>query len=762
MNNDKNKEKIYFPIVGMHCVSCSKLIEKGLKKTPGVFSASVNYASELATLEIDRNKTNDASLIKTVSDLGYKAIITGVGKSKDSGEVKEKEKIKELRKLKVKVGVSLAISVLVLMGSFTDIFLPLKNPYMIMILASIVQFWAGREFYLATISGLKNRSANMDTLIATGTFVAYFYSLFSLFFPDYFSKLSSVNAMYFDTSVVIITLILLGRYLEAKAKLHTSDAIKKLLSLQAKTARVLRTKTNLRYKLSNFRKNDEYIEVDIPLSEVEVDDIVRVRPGEKIPVDGIIIDGISSVDESMVTGESIPVDKAIGDKVIGATINRQGSFYFKASNVGKETFLSQIIEMVAQAQSTHAPIQRLADTISSYFVPIILILAVLTFVVWFDLGFFNHAFTNAISVLVVACPCALGLATPTAIMVGTGRGAEMGILVKNAESLEVANKISDIIFDKTGTLTEGKPKVTDIYINKKSVMKNEKDLLSIAASLEKGSEHSLADAIVKIAEERKLKLLKTFNFKAVPGYGISGEVNGVRYFLGNKKFMKRNKIELETASESIAKFEKEGKTLVFLAEKSLMGLIAISDEVKPGVKQTISKLKNLGIKLFMITGDNIQTAKAVSSAIGITNVRAEVLPNEKADEVKKIKKMGERGTVAFVGDGINDAPALAVADVGIAMGTGTDVAIEASGITLLNTQIESVYTAINLSKKTVRVIKENLFWAFGYNVILIPVAMGVLYPFFGVLFKPEMAAFAMAASSISVVTNSLRLKAIKI
>ncbi|KKQ53138.1 MAG: Cation-transporting ATPase [Candidatus Woesebacteria bacterium GW2011_GWB1_39_10b] len=810
MNHEPNNEftKRSFPIIGMHCASCAKLIERKLAGTPGVLSASVNYGSEQASVDVDPTVTDD-QLAKSVEEAGYKALIIQKSKIKNQKSIedlKEEEKRKELRNLKTKVLISSILSVLIFAGSFPEwlFFIPrlLSDPFILLLLTLPVQFWAGWQFYQATWSGLKNRTASMDTLIAIGTSAAFGYSFTSVLFGGH---------MYFDTAAIIITLILLGRFLEAKAKAHTSDAIKKLLGLQAKTARVLRTMNNeLTNQLTKaigslfMVHGKKYFEVDIPIEEVKVGDLIRVRPGEKIPTDGVIVEGSSSIDESMVTGESIPVEKMKGDTVIGATINKSGSFIFEATKVGADTMLAQIVKMVTEAQSSRAPIQRLVDLISSYFVPVVLIIAVATFVVWYDFGTFSQALTNLIAVLIIACPCAMGLATPTAIMVGTGRGAEKGILIKDAESLEIANKVEITIFDKTGTLTEGKPTVTDIIEvhrssfmvhgksrNSKLTMNNEltnHELLKIAASLEKGSEHALGEAILKKAEEEKIVFKNVESFSAVPGHGIEGNIDGKKYFLGNRALMEKEGVEYKNSEDQIAKLEEEGKTVMLLATASkLLGLIAVADTLKEGVPEVVETLEEKGIEVWMITGDNERTAKAIAKEAGIKNVLASVLPDQKAEKVKKLKVHGsgfivssrakegsktmnneltnqltKRRTVAFVGDGINDAPALAASDVGIAMGTGTDVAIESAGITLLNRDIRSVLTALNLSRVTLSVIKQNLFWAFGYNVILIPVAMGVLYPFFGWLLNPALAAFAMAASSISVVTNSLRLKKVKI
>jgi len=606
--------------------------------------------------------------------------------------------------------------------------------WMLLLLTLPVQFWAGRDFYLATWSGLKNRAASMDTLITIGTTAAFGYSLALTLFPSQMIALGFAQTLYYDVASVVVTLILLGRLLEAKAKSHTGDAIKKLLGLSAKTARVVRGST----------------EIDIPIGEVAAGDIIRVRPGEKIPVDGKITQGFSSIDESMITGESLPVEKKAGDTVIGATINKTGTFLFVATKVGNATMLSQIIRMVAEAQSSRAPIARLADTVSSYFVPIVLMLATATFIVWFDTGTFIQAFTNMIAVLIIACPCAMGLATPTAIMVGTGKGAEHGILIKNAESLEVANKIKVAVFDKTGTLTTGTPVVTDVA----PVNGSQQTLLTLAASLEQGSEHALAEAIVRKAKESAVKLTEVKKFAAIAGYGISGVANKQQLYFGNRLLMAREKIPLTMEEKNIEMLEHQGKTVMFLAaNKKLLGIIAVADTLKPEAKETVERLEHIGVTVWMVTGDNERTASAIAKQAGISHVLAGVLPHEKADKIRSLKE--NKQVVAFVGDGINDAPALAAADVGIAMGTGTDVAIESAGITLLNKNLTSVISAIKLSRATLSIIKQNLFWAFGYNIILIPAAMG------GFL-NPALAAFAMAASSVSVVSNSLRLKTAKL
>jgi Cu+-exporting ATPase len=738
----------------MHCASCAKLIEKKLVNTPGVVSASVNYGSEQASVEYDDMAVDVAKLADAVSATGYKAIIAEKSQDKSVDKLKEEEKVKELKSLKVKVVYSVVFATIIFLGSFPEWFpfIPsiLNDPWLLFIFSSVIQFWAGKDFYLATWSGLKNRTASMDTLIVMGTSAAYFYSVLGLFVPWLFETLAIPMAMYFDTSAVIITLILLGRYLEAKAKAHTSDAIKKLLELQAKTARVVRGGE----------------EVDIPIEEVKEGDILRVRPGEKIPVDGVITQGSSSIDESMVTGESLPVEKQVGDKVIGSTVNKTGSFLFRATGVGEDTMLAHIVKMVAQAQSSKAPIQKLADVVSSYFVPIVLILAVVTFVAWYVFGTFGLAFSNMIAVLVIACPCALGLATPTAIMVGTGKGAEHGILIKDAESLETANKIKTIVFDKTGTLTQGTPVVTDIETTSNGdtqlADQDKTNVLQIAASLERGSEHPLAEAILAKAQEFGVDFIDVENFEALSGKGIVGKIGSSKWYLGNRVLMEANEVDYSAYNHKVETLENEGKTVVLLAsDGKVEGLVAVADTLKPTAKETVDLLKNKGIEVWMITGDNNRTAKAIADKLEIKNVLADVLPADKSDKINSLKSE-KKSVVAFAGDGINDAPALATADVGIAMGTGTDVAIESSSITLLSRDLRSVVSAIKLSKSTLNIIKENLFWAFGYNVVLIPVAMGALYPYFKILIDPAWAAFAMAASSISVVGNSLRLKRVKI
>lgn len=734
-----------FSVKGMHCASCVRVLERALKKVDGVSDASVNLANEKATVICDTHVVSDANLSAAVAGVGYIAML---GKELKTEEEQKVETKKELRLLLARIILSLVVGALIMWGTLfctkeTPIFL--VSLYGQLLLAIPVQFWAGFPFYKSAIAALRNRTANMDTLVALGTSVAFGYSAIMTLNLDLLNGQPVERMPVFDVAPIIIGLVLLGRFIEARAKVSTSDAIKKLLGLQAKTARVIRNGK----------------EIDIPISEVMVGDTVRVRPGEKLPVDGIILTGESTIDESMLTGESLPVEKAKGDLVVGATANKHGSFTYKATKVGQATMLAQIIRLVQQAQSSKAPIQRIVDTVSSYFVPIVIMLAIATFVIWYDFGqppAFMFALFNAIAVLIIACPCAMGLATPTAIIVGTGKGAEHGILIKDAQSLEIANKITTVVFDKTGTLTKGRPEVTDVIeLNKLS----QTEILVLIASLEKGSEHALADAIVNEAEAKQVRLHEVTKFKAIPGHGVEGIVNKKHLMFGNRRMMKREDISLGQIESQIAELETQGKTVMILtANKKLSALIAVADTVKESAKTGVQALHKMGIEVVMLTGDNERTAKVIAQKLGINNVIAGVLPDQKVSEIKKLQAHGAK--VAMVGDGINDAPALAAADIGIAMGSGTDIAIDAADITLINKNLTSVASAITLSKKTMRTIKQNLFWAFGYNVILIPVAMGVLHPFFGIILSPIYASIAMAGSSISVVLNSLLLKRLKL
>ncbi len=725
-----------YPIKGMHCASCVQVIEKSLTRTPGVNSAVVNLATEQATVTYDADVCNEDHISSAVNRVGYTI---------DS----QPDKAKELKQLKKKVIVSLSLGLLIVWGSFPGLIQTapewLKLFWVQLLLATPVQFWAGWDYYRATIPALKHRTANMDTLVALGTTVAYLYSAFVTFFPGAIMNLGLEVMPYFDVAAIVIGLILLGRYFEAKAKGQTSEAIKKLIGLQAKTARVIR--------------NGQ--EIDIPIQEVRVGDVIRVRPGEKIPVDGTIIEGESSIDESMITGESIPVDKHAGDMVVGATMNKTGTFIYNASRIGEDTMLAHIIRLVQEAQGSKAPIQRVADTISSYFVPVVIMLAIATFATWYIFGpnpVLLFALLNMVAVLIIACPCAMGLATPTAIMVGTGLGAQKGILIKDAESLETAHKVNVIVFDKTGTLTNGKPEVTDIIpLNKMSMH----ELLTLASSIETGSEHSLAEAIVRRAKDERINSMPVRQFKAIAGHGVEGKIDHKHIYFGNRRLMLQKHIPLDTTVKLVEQLEHDGKTVMMLGvNNALAGLIAVADTVKDSAKDAVKALHKKNIEVVMITGDNTRTAQAIASKLGITRILAEVLPDQKEAEIKKLQAEGN--VVAMVGDGINDAPALATADVGIAMGSGTDVAIEAADITLINKNLLSVSSAIELSRKTMNTIKMNLFWAFGYNVLLIPVAMGALYPFFGLLLNPIFASVAMATSSISVVSNSLLLKRVNL
>jgi Cu+-exporting ATPase len=757
-------KKTTFTVAGMTCASCASHVEKALKSVDGVILASVNLASEKATVEYDAGKAGVADFKKAVEGAGY-----GVGAEVTTEGVTEPEGVmapvrKEIRALRNKLFFAGIIGVYMLLTAISELsggWLPslFSNHYLLWVLATPVQFWAGWQFYRGMWGALKHKTANMNTLIAVGTSAAYLYSVASILFPSFFAAGGREADVYCDTAVVIVTLILLGRFLEARAKGQTSEAIKKLISMQAKTARVVR----------------DGMESDIPIDDVIVGDVIIVRPGEKVPVDGIIEEGYSSVDESMVTGESMPVEKQVGDEVIGATMNKTGSFRFKATKVGKDTTLAQIIRMVEEAQGSKAPIQRLADIIAAYFVPAVITVATITFILWYFWGpspALTFALLNFVAVLIIACPCALGLATPTAIMVGTGKGAENGVLIRSGEALETAHKLKAIILDKTGTLTRGQPVVTDIVAASGFT---EEELLTLAASAEQGSEHPLGESIVRAAKERNLSLATAAEFNAIPGYGIEARINERNVLLGNLELMQDNKLSLDGLEEKATRLSSEGKTPVFLGvDGKAAGIIAVADTLKPHSMEAVSALHRLGLRVIMLTGDNQRTAEAIAGQVGINRVIAGVLPEHKAQEVRKLQEEGE--VVAMVGDGINDAPALAQADIGIAIGTGTDVAIEAADITLMRGDLRGVVTAISLSKRTMRTVKQNLFWAFAYNVALIPVAAGVLYFVFGQsgvplglrfflgdfgFLNPMLAAFAMAASSVTVVSNSLRLRTFK-
>ncbi len=747
--------EVVLPIRGMSCASCVQRIEQALLDVHGVVTASVNFATERASVTYLASVTQPADLQRAIEGAGYH--VPDMTAAPAAPDREQAAADAEIRLLRTKFLVGAVLSVPVLMGSFPDWFLwapaPLSDPYVLLVLTTPVQFWVGRQFHRGFWLSLKHRAADMNTLVSIGTNAAYLYSAALTLFPASIAPAGMGTMTYYDTAAILMTLIVMGRWLEAKAKGRTSEAIKKLMGLRAKTARVIRGD----------------LTQDIPIEEVRVGDLVLVRPGEKVPVDGIIREGQSALDESMLTGESLPVEKGPGDQVIGATINKMGSFKFEATRVGRETVLAQIVRLVEQAQGSKAPIQRLVDKIAGVFVPIVLVIAVLTFGIWLMLGgeqAFLLALSNFVAVLVIACPCALGLATPTSIMVGIGKGAEHGVLIKNAESLERAHQVNVIVFDKTGTLTMGRPVVTDIVpsstfkvqsMEPKPQPPTPDALLWLAASAEQGSEHPLGQAIIDHAKAKGLDLAEPQEFKAAPGHGIRAVVEGREILLGNRHLMQERGIDLHGMDAQAEALSGEGKTPMFVAsDAQLLGIVAVADVVKPHSKVAVAALHDLGIEVSMITGDTRRTAEAIAGQVGIDRVLAEVLPEHKALEVRRLQEQGK--LVAMVGDGINDAPALAQADVGVAIGTGTDVAMEAADITLIGGDLRSVVTALQLSRLTMRNIRQNLFWAFAYNVILIPVAAGILYPLFGMLLSPVLAGAAMALSSVTVVGNALRLR----
>jgi Cu+-exporting ATPase len=745
-------EKATLPIHGMSCASCVNKVEKALTGLEGVVQADVNFATERATVQYIPGAVSMGDLKKAVKEAGYEILDVERVEREDIVEREKQARQAEYRKLKRKfiLGTALVIPIFLLaywetLGLSKLYHLTREvNFYLQLLFETPVQFWVGLQFYVGAWKTAKHKSADMNTLIAVGTSAAFVYSVLATFFPQLFTAQGLAGEVYFDTAGAIIVLILLGRLLEARAKGQTSEAIKKLIGLQAKTARVVR----------NGR------ELDIPVEEVRIGDLVLVRPGEKIPVDGLLREGHSSVDESMVTGESIPVEKHVGDEVIGATINKTGTFTFEATKVGKDTMLAQIIRMVEEAQGSKPPIARLADIISSYFVPAVIGIAIVTFIIWYFWGpapALTYAVLNFVAVLIIACPCALGLATPTSIMVGTGKGAENGVLIRGGEALETAHKLNIVVMDKTGTLTKGEPSVTDIVEFSEY---RQEEILRFAASAEKGSEHPLGEAIVNRAKELNLPLESPQKFNAIPGHGIEATIDGRALLMGNAKLMKDRDLIMNGLEKKAEGLSNQGKTPMFVAiDQKPAGIIAVADTLKENSKEAVEALHEMGIEVAMMTGDNRRTAEAIARQIGIDRVLAEVLPEVKADEVKKLQAEGKK--VAMVGDGINDAPALAQADVGIAIGTGTDVAMESSDITLISGDLRGMLTAIALSKATIRNVKQNLFWAFIYNTTLIPIAAGILFPFFGILLNPIFAAAAMGLSSVTVVTNALRLRRFK-
>lgn len=735
-----------FKIEGMTCASCARAVERATRRLEGVASANVNLATEKLAITFEPSVLSVSDIKKAVKNAGYKAVEEDGGKSGDSNE-------KERRLLWRRFIISVIVTVPLLyisMGHMAGLPLPgfidpMMNPraYAItQLILTLPVVAAGYRYYIVGFKTLLKRSPNMDSLVAIGTGAAMVYGIYAIG-RIFMGDTDYAMNLYFESAAVILTLITLGKYFETVSKGKTSDAIKKLMGLAPKTATVI--------------KDDK--EVEIPVEEVMVGDIIIVRPGERIPVDGIVISGVTSVDESMLTGESIPVEKHEGDIVIGASLNKNGSIRYKATRVGKDTTLAQIIKLVEDAQGSKAPIAKLADIISGYFVPIVMILAVLSGLAWYVIGGESITFslTIFISVLVIACPCALGLATPTAIMVGTGKGAENGVLIKSGEALETAHKVDTVVLDKTGTITEGKPKVTDVIA---AGGISGETLVMLAASAEIGSEHPLGEAIVEHAKKIGLDIKDATEFKAIPGHGIEVTIEGRHVLLGNRKLMDDRNISLEELAEASDRLANEGKTPMYAAIDSMAaGIIAVADTVKATSKKAIETLHKMGIKVVMITGDNSRTAQAIARQVGIDRVLSEVLPEDKSNEIKKLQSEGSK--VAMVGDGINDAPALAQADIGIAIGSGTDVAMESADIVLMRSDLMDISKAIQLSRSTIRIIKQNLFWAFAYNTVGIPVAMGILHIFGGPLLNPMIAGAAMSLSSVSVVSNALRLKRFK-
>ncbi len=736
-------------LLGMRCAGCANSIESAIRSTPGVASSNVNFALEQVTVEYDAQKTNPITIQQTVEAIGYRAILPEEPNA-NVEDIESTVRLAEKRDLTRKVWLGGAIGAILVFGSLpmmTGLSIPLipdwlHNSWVQLILATPIQLWCGSSFYIGAWKAFKHHTATMDTLIALGTGAAFLYSIAVTLNPNFFIAQGLKPEVYYEAAVIVITLILLGKLFENRAKGETSEAIRKLMGLQPKTARLIR--------------NGQ--EIDVPIDEVQIDDVVLVRPGEKIPVDGEAIAGHSTVDESMVTGESIPVEKHIGDDVIGATLNKTGSLQIRAQRVGKDTVLAQIVQLVQQAQGSKAPIQRLADRVTGWFVPAVIAIAIGTFIIWFDvMGNLTLATMTAVGVLIIACPCALGLAAPTSIMVGTGKGAENGILIKDAGSLELAHKIQTIVLDKTGTLTQGQPAVTDFL----TVRGDDTDLLQMVATIERNSEHPLAEAIAQYAKQdakqQEIEIPNVTDFAAIAGSGVQAKVGDALVQVGTRRWMDELDIDTLALQEYQSAWELGGKTVAWIAiDSEVRGLIGIADKLKTSSYAAVSALQSMGIEVVMLTGDNRPTAEAIAREVGIKRVFAEVRPDQKASTIKTLQAEGK--IVAMVGDGINDAPALAQANVGIAIGTGTDVAIAASDITLISGDLQGIVTAIQLSRATIRNIQQNLFFAFIYNVAGIPIAAGILFPFFGWLLNPIVAGAAMAFSSVSVVTNALRLR----
>jgi Cu+-exporting ATPase len=725
-------EKTTLKIGGMTCATCVATIEKALKKLNGITDVNVNLGAEKAYVTYNPKITTISEMKRAIEDAGYQYLGRD-GEKKEDVEKRAREKDLREKRNRFIVGFAIGIPLMILM--YLPIHLPYFMPYVMLIVATPVFMYVSLPIFKAAYRALRNRNLNMDVMYSLGIGVAFLASVLGTF-----EIILSREFLFYETSVMLASFLTFGRYLEARAKGKTSEAIKKLMGLQPKTA-------------SLYRDGKE---IEVPIENVQINDVIIVKPGKKIPVDGIVIEGYSFVDESMITGEPIPTSKKKDDNVVGGTLNKNSVIKFKALKVGKDTVLSQIIKLVEEAQSSKPPVQRIADSVVRYFIPVVLVIAIVSFVVWYVFvgNTLLFALTRLISVLVIACPCALGLATPTAVTVGIGRGAELGVLIKNGEALEISEKLTTIVFDKTGTLTKGKPEVTDVF----ATGIEERELLKLVASVEKNSQHPLAEAIVKKAHDYNIELLKTEHFDTIEGKGVKARVGTKEVFVGNEIFLRENGISfIKEIEDKLAQFQNDGKSIVLIAfDKKIYGIVSIADTLKETTREAMRELKKLKVNVVMITGDNKRTANTIAKQIDIENVLAEVLPQDKAREVKKLQNKGE--VVAFVGDGINDAPALAQADVGIAIGSGTDIAIESGEIVLMKNDIMDAVAAIQLARKLMQRIKQNLFWAFAYNTALIPVAAGLLYPFLGITFRPELAGFAMAMSSVTVVTLSLMLR----